>query len=189
MLNRIQYDPRPDLIATDLYFRRHGVDLNIITQDTDLHGYSVTEIKNTMGNFQYVLSGGEAVVKPLLGKSDDVCVLVIQGSKEFGAKCPSESAGKSYIPGTKTVFLSCNADDQFYDAEPNFKIWLQHELLHALCTIARESGFNPIDSMDVLIDSEGNTHFYYLNQFPDDVNGNFVRTWESLYSTGFLKYD
>lgn len=189
LLNRIQYDIHADLLDIYNYFEVRGVQFTFVTQFTDIRGYSVGLVTNPFGNQQYVLSGVEPLVKPFLSPTDDICCLVIQGFNEFGVKCPSESEDKQFIPGTKTVFLSANADDSFYNQEPNFKIWLMHELMHALGTIATNEGFPIIDSMDILTLDNGQKMYYFLNYDPTNVNSNFTRTWESFYSTRWLQHD
>lgn len=188
LLNRVQYDVSKDLVDIFSYFYRRGVNITFKSQRTDIHGYTVGMVQNPMGNYQNVLQGAEPLVQPYL-HAEDICVLVIQGFKEFGTQVPSESANKQYMPGTKTVFIAANADDVFYDQHPNFKIWLMHELVHALCTIALQSGFPVIDSMDTLTLENGQTLFYFRNYEPEDVNSNFIRTFESMYHVEFLTYE
>lgn len=188
LLNRIQYDPSKDLAEIFAYFFRRGVNLTFKPVHTDITGYGVTSVQNPMGNYQNVLTGAQELVEQYLANdgSDDICALIIEGYKEFGNQIPSESESRQYMLGTQTVFLSANADDSFYDTYPNFKIWLMHELMHAIGTIAATSGFPVVDAMDVLVAENGQKLFYYLNQTPEDVNSNFERTFESFYATGFL---
>ncbi len=180
LLNRINYDISNDLTYIRNYFLAHYYDITFISQKVDLHGYSVTEVKNPMGNYQYVLQGGSQSVKSLLTKDDDIAVLVIQGSKEFGVKCPSESEDKLFIPGTTTVFCCANADDEFYDAPPNFRIWFMHEIMHALGTLSGYAGHPIEDCMDVLR-VNGHDEYYYLNYSPENPNSNFINQFERLY--------
>lgn len=189
LLNRVKYDPTKDLGEISAYFHVRGVNFTFNKVKTDITGYSVTSVTNPFGNQQNILSGAESLVKPYLSPSDHICALVIQGYKEFDVQCPSESEDKQYISNTKTVFLSANADDNFYDQYPNFKIWLMHELVHALATIAQYEGFNVIDSMDILTLDNGQKLYYFRNYEPEDVNSNFIRTFESFYHTGFLTYN
>lgn len=188
LLNRVQYDVTRDLAWINDYLKRHGVSNSFDIVRTDISGYSVASVKNPYGNYQYVLTGAESLVRPYLDETDDICALVIRGYDEFGTSCPSESEDKSFIPGTRTVFLSANADDIFYDQDPNFRIWLLHEIMHALGTIAIGEGFNVNDCMDVLVAPNGVRLYYFLNYDPENVNSNFINMWERFYNAGFLKY-
>lgn len=188
LLNRTVYDVTEDLSYIREYMSRHGVDMSFDIVHTDITGYSVSEIENPFKKFQYVLSGAEPLVLPYAKREDDICVLVVQGFREFGTRDPSESATRQFLPGTNTIFCVATADDPFQDQVPNFRIWIMHELMHALCHIAVNGGYDVTDSMDVLTNSSGQVLYYFMNYSPDDVNGNFVRTWESLYSSGFLRY-
>lgn len=180
LLNRIQYDITNDLNYIRDYFSKHYYNMNFIIEKTDIHGYTVQLVKNPMGNYQNVLSGAETLVKPFLSPTDDICMFVIQGSKEFSTQCPSESEDRIYIPGTTTVFCSVNADDEFYDAPPNFRIWFMHELMHALGTLSDYAGFPVEDCMDVLV-INGQDEYYYENYSPENPNSNFVNMFERLY--------
>lgn len=183
LLNRIQYDVSKDLEYIKQYFavRDYGINILWLIEHVDIAGYTVTEVENVMGGYQPVISGAETLVKPFLSSTDDICVLVIEGFKEFGNQCPSECEEKQYIPNTKTIFCCANADDLFYDQTPNFRIWLMHELMHALGTMSNYAGFPVDDCMDVLIAENGKKLFYYLNQTPEDVNSNFTNMFERIY--------
>lgn len=189
LLNRVQYDPTNDLAEISAYFFQRGISLDFKSVHTDIRGYSVKSITNPFGNQQNVIANAEPLVTPYLDPTDNICALIIQGYKEFGTQCPSESEDRQFIPNTKTVFLSANADDDFYDQEPNFKIWLMHELVHAIATIATNEGFPVVDSMDILTLDNGQKLYYFRNYEPEDPNSNFIRTFESFYHTGFLVYD
>lgn len=177
-----------DLAYIKEFMAERGVVINWQLEAVDLKGYTVKQVTNPFGNQQYVLDGAELLVTPYAQGADILC-FVIKGFEEFGDKCPSESEDKAFLPGTKTVFLSANSDDAFYDVIPNFRIWLMHELTHALATIAINEGFPVIDSMDVLTALNGQKLLYFLNYDPTNVNSNFARTFESFYHTGFLQYD
>lgn len=179
LLNRTVYNMTDDLSYIKDFLSVRGINVTWRVITTDISGYTVTEITNVFGNQQYVLSGAEPLVKPYLAPDDDICALIIQGFKEFNIKCPSESEDKQFIEGTKTVFLSANADDSFYDQVPNFRIWLMHEILHALGTIAINKGFPIVDCMDVLY-INGRPLYYYYNQTPEYPNSNFINQIERL---------
>lgn len=189
LLNRVQYDCSKDLSEIFTYFHKRGISLTFNKVHSDIHGYAVKSVQNSFGNFQNVLTGGEELVKPYLDPADDICALVIQGFKEFGDKVPSESSERMYIPGTKTVLLYSLADDNFEDEYPNFKVWLMHEIMHALCTIANIEGFPVVDSMDRLLAENGQVLYYHLNYDFENPNSNFIRTFESFYASGFLRYN
>lgn len=179
LLNRVVYDPTNDLkyISDFLSEREINITWNIVK--TDIKGYGVRTVTNPMGNLQTVLDGAEPLVTPFLSPTDNICVLAIEGVKEFGNNCPSESTDKSFLPGTKTTFCSVNADDFWIDAEPNFRVWLMHEVMHALGTIATNAGFPIVDCMDVLV-INGRPLYYYSNQTPEYPNSNFINQLERL---------
>lgn len=189
LLNRTVYNMTDDLKYIKEYMHARGVQINWNIITTDITGYSITTTVNPFGNEQNVLTGAEALVKPYLSPTDDICALCIQGFKEFGVNCPSEREDKQFIPGTKTVFLSINADDSFYDQVPNFRIWFMHEITHALGTIAMQEGYPIVDTMDKMTLANGQTVYYFRNYEPENVNSNFTNMFEQFYSTGFLKYD
>lgn len=180
LLNRIQYDVTGDLQKIKDFFTPRNINISFDIIQTDIKGYGVREVVNPFGNYQYVIDIDPVTLKSHLSASDDICMLVIEGFKEFGAQCPSESENKSFIPGTKTVFLSANADDEFYDTEPNFQIWLMHEIMHALVTIARSKGFSAVDCMDVMTNFSGQVLYYFMNYEPNNPNSNFINTMEYL---------
>lgn len=180
LLNRVQYDPTADLKKISDYLTPRGVVPTFSIQDTDITGYTTVEQKNPFGNYQYVLNGAETLVEPFLKESDDICVLVIQGYKEFGTTMPSECENKVYIPGTQTVFISVNADDPFSDTQPNFFIWLLHAIYHGLGTMASYAGFPVDDCMDVLTNFTGQKLYYFRNYEPEDVNSNHINMMERL---------
>lgn len=188
LINRVEYSMTDDLAYIKDYLFKRGVAVHWSIVATDLTGYHITTTVNPFGNEQNILTGAEPLVKPYLSPSDDIVAFCIQGWKEFGVNMPSESEDRQYITGTKTVFLSINADDIFYNEVPNWRIWFLHEIMHALCTIANNEGYEAVDSMDTLIVSNGQRFFYYLNYDPENPNSNFIRTFESLYHTGWLKY-
>lgn len=179
LLNQTHYSMTDDLAYIKEFMAERGVEIIWKLQAVNLTGYSVKQVTNPFGNLQYVLTGAEPLVLPFIETGDDICALIIKGFEEFGDKCPSESEDKAFLPGTKTVFLSANADDAFYDVVPNFRIWLLHELMHALGTIASSQGFPVIDCMDVLY-IQGKPLYYYYNQDPSFPNSNFINMFERL---------
>lgn len=180
LTNRIAYDMSADLDAITAYMKEHLVNIFFDIVKVDIKGYDVQLIKNQFGNEQYVLIGAEPLVLPFVNNSDDICCLVLEGFNEFDKNCPSESEDKVFLPGTKTVFIATNADDAFYNVKPNFQIWLQHELMHALGTISINAGFPVVDCMDILVAPNGVNLYYFLNYEPDNVNSNFINMWERL---------
>lgn len=183
LANRTKYDMTSDLLEIKKWFGgNRGVSLNFRpTVKTDISGYRTIEQKNSFGNYQYVLTGADELVRPYLHADDNICILVIQGAKEFGQQCPSECVEKTYIPGTKTALITVNADDQFSDQKPNFYIWLSHAIKHALFTIANYDGYALEDCMDVLTGINGQPLYYFRNYEPDNVNSNHINAMERLY--------
>lgn len=188
LLNRVQYDTRQDIAWITDYLHKRGMQLNVSIVHSDITGYTVKSIENVFGNYQNILAGAEPLVKPYLSPADDICVLVIQGYKEFDKAIPSESLQHVYIPGTKTLFASANADDPFYDEVPNFRVWLLHEILHAIAQIAIHEGYPIVDPLDVMILPNHQTVFYHLVYDPENVNSAAVNLIEQFYFHGFLKY-
>ncbi len=182
LLNRIQYDVTDDLAWITAFLKPRLIDITFDIQTTDLSGYATMQVQNSMGNMQYTMNPDTVnpLVTPFLSPTDEICVLVIEGTKEFGAQAPSECEEKQYITGTNTLLCVANADDVFYDQVPNFRIWLMHELYHAFASMSNYAGFPVADCMDVLITPLGKELFYYLNETPENVNSNFTILMERL---------
>lgn len=180
LLNRVIYNPTADLSAIASYFAPRLIDMSFDVQKVDITGYTTVKQLNPMGNYQYVLNDIDGPVTQFLDETHDICVLVINGIKEFGVKCPSECAEKQYVAGTKTVLMSVNADDPFSNTQPNFYMWLLHGLKHTLGTMSGYDGFPVDDCMDRLINCNGQMLYYFRNYEPEDVNSNHIIMMELL---------
>lgn len=189
LLNRTKYDIFEDLTYAMNYFKARGIVLTFVTQHVNISGYTSNLHSNTSNGFtQYILDGAKPLIESYITDTDDICILVLQGYKEFLQKCPSTSE-QGYLDNGKTIFTNLNADDNFNDQVPNFRIWMMHEIMHALGKMAQKEGYPIDDCMDIMKTSTGQTLYYHLNYEPENPNSNFINMFEQFYNLGFLKYE
>lgn len=171
-LNRIPvlYNVQDDFEKARLYHLKHGVELEFVFKNIDVHGYTSYHQIQPLDRW---LIGGAQIIVPLDSRADaDMFVFdQVEWANPPGSQFPlklNTPNGSCFIEGNKP-FINIGT----YIAEhANGQTWIQiaHEIMHALRCSANLKGFLIQDVMDTYIE----------NANPDSPTGNFAQQWKLL---------
>lgn len=177
--NRISADLQPVLDDAKAYNLKHGIDITFTLQPIDVTGYKSSEFRTIRPGVNFCILDGSETLFPI-DENQDVSAFVFDQNEW---KTPPGSHFP-LLPDTPT------SDVILVNGKPymNLGVYtpmlnqtaLKHELMHCWEKESALAGFPFTGVMDVMY-VNGEPKEYYLNDQPDNVNSNFIRTWELLY--------
>lgn len=186
--NRINFDIGPILEYTQSYYLKHKIDLHIDIEQISVTGYKsvFTEIRTNL--WDWILDGTETLVP--IDPIYDITIFMFDQNEwktlpgnPFPLRIDTPRSKCIVVNGKPFITLGVYSP-LLNEAE----ITMCHELIHANAEIAVMEGYVIHDIMDMMV-VDGVPQPYYLNDQPDNVNGNFINMWEQFFNSGFLKIE
>lgn len=184
--NRISADIGPVISFAQSYNSRHLVSLTIDVQAVSVSGYKSANVEVRPNDWQWILQGAENCVA--VDPSYDIAMFMFD-QNEWKAPAGSKYPLRGDCPSSDCILVNGKPFINLGIYSPDLsgmEITFIHELMHAYKYVALAEGFVVNDVMDVMF-VNGVPEPYFLNDQPDNVNGNFISMWEQFFHSGFMR--
>ena len=165
-LNRIDPLYLADFELARLYHLKHGVDIQFVFNNIDIHGYT-----SAWSGSRWIIQGSENLVTK--DPTADVNMFVFdQGEWATPAGSPFPLLPNTPTGSCGTITKPFINIGTYLVDHNDGQTWIEiaHEIMHSLVQTANLKGYKINDVLDS----------YYLNSTPDAPNGNFAQDWALL---------
>ena len=171
-LNRIQTPYKEDFKKAHSYHMRHGIDIEFIFKQVDIHGYQSISYTHPNGFRQYLIKDAENFIE--LDKKADANMFIFD-MEEWATPPGSKYPLKPETPNGSCVLVDgkpfiCVGTHKIDHQSGQTWIQIAHELMHSYVQNASMKGIKIKDVMDT----------YRLNSDPENPQSNFTEQWVLL---------